>query len=215
MIIRTLDYTSKFFRKNLKRIQAVNTGGGAYPYFGLNTIFNDTADTYTFTGTNKLTFDTTISSTIFTFCAWIYTTSTNTQSIFDKNGYFASSFIDFPFALRINSSKIQLNLSSGNDFITDMQVNSTATISTNTWYHVGCTVSPTNYTVYIDGVLDLSGTPGFVISAANGRPWTLGAPPFYNGVPENSINFIGQMKYPIFAPNIYNTQLIVDAAAIS
>jgi hypothetical protein len=133
-----------------------SVGGSAY--------FNGSADTLTVSGTGSFNI---ASATNFTIEAWVYPTSTGTsKAIVAKDWSPGTSYPSFGVILTTTNT-IQFSVGSGTTSGTGSATyTSTGTAPVNSWTHVAVVVNGSNYSIYLNGVQDTTGSYGGTVGTS-------------------------------------------------
>ncbi len=89
----------------------------------------------------------------FTVEAWVMQTNYNTNNFFSTR----SAGGDMTFDIKLSAANIGLDIGNGTNWMVTQQFGMNSTYL-NQWIHIACAVSPTGYTVYINGIPAISGT---------------------------------------------------------
>ena len=104
---------------------------------------------------------------------WVYFTTISNGIIYNKDGVFNASYSQYGLGLN-GSGKLIASIGNGNGLSpTDTLYTGTTTIVANTWYHIALVMNGSTVTLYLNGVVEASGTQ-LVTMVDGGKPLIIG-----------------------------------------
>jgi len=155
---------------------------------------------------------TALETTAFTWSAWFYCTAINRYNIIVDTATSTGSFNGYELFVVNSTNKIRFSSYSISDYI-----DSTTTVSANTWYHVAATHESGSDKLYVNGTLEASGSASnFIVSdAANLR---IGGSNVYNLYHQGLIDEVSFFNSALSASDvssIYNSGTPADISSLS
>lgn len=115
----------------------------------------------------------------------------NTQTLASVTEYQTVSEPHYPFDIRVNNTssaepyKLTFSRSSG---LQTVNLTTTSALPTGSWTHVLCQKSGSNYSIYLDGVLDVSATVDIPLNVSNECEMYIGGDGTNNGLFSGSLD---------------------------
>ena len=154
---------------------------------------------------------TALETTAFTWSAWFYCTAINRHNTIVDSSSHTSYF--FGYHIRVNTTnKIRFASYHTND-----QLDSTTTVSANTWYHVAATHESGSDKLYVNGSLEASGSASN-FSTSDAANLRIGSSSIFNLYHQGLIDEVSFFNSALSASNItsiYNSGVPVDLTSLS
>ncbi len=151
--------TTYYWRVRADKTSVTGTGNNA-PYQTVSTTFQKPGQALNFDGTDdRVQASGTQPSTNMTVEAWIKTSGATLQEIVEFGSSTTSKVTEFRLN---NSNKLYIGTNGNTVGATYTEIGSNATITTGKWTHVAVVKTGTSYSLYINGVLDITGTLNYV-----------------------------------------------------
>lgn len=191
------------------------------PTFGLGVIASPTVPPYpnsyslSLEGTNDymdIPDSTALETTAFTWSAWFYCTAINRYNIIVDTATNSSIFNGYELFVKNNDNKIRFSSYHANDVI-----DSTTTVSANTWYYVAATHESGSDKLYVNGSLQASGSASN-FSVSNAANLRIGGSSIYNLYHQGLIDEVSFFNSALSASDvssIYNSGVPADLTSLS
>jgi len=195
------------------------------PTFGLGVVASPTVpaslpsitNTYSVSleGTNDymdIPDSTALETTAFTWSAWFYCTAINRYNIIVDTATNSSTFNGYELFVVNSTNKIRFASYNSTD-----QIDSTTTVSVNTWYHVAATHESGSDKLYVNGSLEASGSASS-FSVSNAANLRIGSSSIFNLYHQgliDEVSFFNSALSASYVSTIYNSGTPADISSLN
>jgi len=155
---------------------------------------------------------TALETTAFTWSAWFYCTAINRYNIIVDTAASSNFFLGYELFVVNSTNKIRFS-----SYHTSDVIDSTTTVSANTWYHVAATHESGSDKLYVNGTLEASGSAGS-FSVSNAANLRIGSSSIFNLHHQGLIDEVSFFNSALSASDvtaIYNGGTPADISSLS